>query len=130
MKLNGIKSSKGRRVAFERNNTNRMPTTELLAGHQPVPQESGALKCTNCSGIYSPAAFARHLTGEAMTDGHAGVYITGNSDPWMQRDEQLKRDALDREATLREAAIDAYWLERKRPKNRTAHGIEKHPFFD
>jgi len=30
-------------------------------------------------------AFAKHLAGEAMTDGKAGVYIVNRSDPWLAR---------------------------------------------
>jgi hypothetical protein len=130
MKLAGILSSKGRHAVHERNNTNQMPTEPLLSGHQPVPQPSGAFKCSGCTGLYSPAAFARHLTGAPIVDGDCGVYITGGNDPWLTRPEESERAAVDAEAEWRQKLIEAYWLQRDRPTNSIAEGTRMHPFFD
>ena len=129
-KLTGIRDSKGRFETFMKNNERRGPP----ARHQPVGHAAdGSMGCSVCTGRYSPAAFAKHLTGAPMLDSDHGIYIAGLSDPFLARHQTAQQDkvTLDADAVRRAELIDLYYQERDRPKNRFAkdRGLP-HAFFD
>ena len=101
-------SSKGRRVAYEQNNT---------TAHFPIPQPNGALRCSSCSGIYSPAAFEAHKDGKAAQDAFAGVYIMPG-DPWLADAKSGFKDSLNDafQAEQRAEQVAEYYLEQRRKR--------------
>ena len=123
MKLKGILSSKGRREVFERNQSSKAPTDPMLSGHNPIAESNGSLKCSGCTGTFSPAAFARHLTGASMLYADHGIYITGVNDPWTeQQNTRQGVEVPDRET--REALIDAHYKDRKHAPY-VAEGVDR-----
>jgi hypothetical protein len=127
MKLRGILDSKGRRIAYERNaEAPAAPTTPLIEGHQPVERGGGALACSKGCGIFSPAAFARHLTNARMTECASGVYVVGLDDPWLNH--QPAKPAIGEigeEDRARQVA--EYYAEQKRfsRRPRVCDGVSK-----
>jgi hypothetical protein len=124
MKVKGIFSSKARRAVFERNRDYSAPTDTLLRGHSPIAQPNGSLCCSVCTGFYSPAAFAKHLTGAPMMDSDAGVYIAGLDDPWLQPRAVCPNIEVPNRET-REAMIDAYYKDRQRAQPYIADGVHR-----
>ena len=127
-KLTGIRDSKGRFETFTKNNERHAPPR-----HQPVElSDDGSMGCSVCTGRYSPAAFAKHLTGAPMLDSDHGVYTSGMHDSWKARPDvaQQEQVSADPEAEWRARLIEAYYDQRDRPKNRIAQGVRKHAFFD
>lgn len=129
MKLQGILSSKGRRVAWERNQACRAPVdSRPMRGHAPTPLENGAIKCS-CGNTYSPMAFAVHRTGErAERDAAGGVYTLGPLDTWPPRvietPRQGSHDVADvLSAEQREVLVDAYYAEQRRRRPEIAEGV-------
>lgn len=130
MKLRGIKSSKARRVVYERNQNYQAPaaTTGLDPQfHKPRDGPDGTLICSCGSASYSPAAFAQHLTCTGPKDMENGVLTAGAFDPWLvsQRASpdhvQRARETLD--AEQRTDLIDAYYAKQMRAKTRIVEGV-------
>jgi hypothetical protein len=139
MKLNGIQSSKGRRIAWERNQARRAPCDPVGAlpvdRHQPTPLENGAIKCSCGHHVYSPAAYAVHCAGgHAERDAVGGVFTLGPSDPWPPRDETPRQGSHDvadvLSAEQREVLVDAYYAEQRRRQPEIADGVSASAFFE
>lgn len=130
MKLRGIKDSKRRRVAYERNQELRAPDGPMLAGHSPSPHADGSLACSGCyRQRYSPAAFAKHLTGAPILDADGnGVFTTGPNDPFLISPERQRKAA---DAATRAAQVDAFFEEQRRQRMpRVADGVGVSAFFE
>lgn len=140
MKLNGIQSSKGRRIAWERNLARRAlsdPVGALAADrHQPITREDGAIKCSCGHHVYSPAAYAVHRAGgHAERDAVGGVFTLGPSDPWPPSENEAPRqgshDVVDiLSAEQRGELIDAFYEQQRRRAPEIAEGVSASPFFE
>lgn len=128
MKLQGIRSSKGRRLVHARNRNLAAPADVALAGHEPTPQPDGSLKCSGCGAArYSPAAFAAHLFGRAVPDAVGFVFTTGATDPWVAQPKGVRQEQVeaDAEAERRAEQVAAYYAEQRRPAPRIVEGVER-----
>lgn len=127
MRLRGILSSKGRRIAYERNRDATAPVAPdgalSPALHRPSDGPGGTLICSCGGARYSPAAFAAHLAGRHMHDSAHGVYITAN-DPWSaaQEPERAASARHDAEAEWREKLLDRYFEQRRQRVPRIVAG--------
>ena len=130
-KMQGILSSKGRRVVWLRNeNLCAPPDPQPANPHKPQPGPEGTVWC--CGNRYSPKAHAAHVHGERLAMVCAGVAVTGLADPWLaERDARLKAERAeampdDEAARIRASQIDLYHDQQRRKRTaRMATGVSE-----